>query len=482
MLLYVVMTNSSSSNNNHTTNNNNNNNSNNHDTVVNLPIDSIREDQRYSTLLPSIGSNDYEALKNDIMKNGIKLPLIINSSNILLDGYTRLRIAKELGLKEIPCIVKHSSNELEEKLFVLTINIHRRHLDVADRVKLGLEIKKLKEELYKGKEKRLLNLLQFQDKAKQTPISTTVLIGYDNNSDYSNDSNNNNNNDNRQRQKTRIDIWSEIAREVGISKSTLAKGNEIAEKAEKDQEIAKQLQEFFEKKRSLESVYRRLKEKEARANLKPIIEEGKARVEDLAKITILHGDFRDVLKDIPDNSIDLIFTDPPYDRASVPLLRDLAVLASRLLKPSGFIAVMYEHVILLELIDALRTAQDMEYYCTISMYMQDSREVFFKRNIEIGWKPIVVFQKRPMVAVENRFKDNIISDYKPDKSIHEWKQDLKSTMHVIRSLSKEGDTILDPMVGTGTTVEACLLLNRRCIAVEKDKELYEMLLRRYKSD
>jgi DNA modification methylase len=96
----------------------------------------------------------------------------------------------------------------------------------------------------------------------------------------------------------------------------------------------------------------------------------------------------------------------------------------------------------------------------------------------ITWKPIILYQKRPFIPTEYPFKDAVISR-RPDKYIHEWKEDTIPILHVIKALTKEGDTILDPMAGTGTTVEACLMLNRRCIAVEKDEELYEMLLKRF---
>ncbi len=44
---------------------------------------------------------------------------------------------------------------------------------------------------------------------------------------------------------------------------------------------------------------------------------------------------RDKGKEIAANSIDLIFTDPPYNQESVPLYGDLAKLAQRVLKPGG---------------------------------------------------------------------------------------------------------------------------------------------------
>jgi len=96
--------------------------------IINIPMAKIREDELYSKLLYPISNNEYETLKKDIADNGIKVPLIINSNNILLDGYTRLRIAKELQLDTVPCMVKHFSDPLEEELFILTVNAYRRQL------------------------------------------------------------------------------------------------------------------------------------------------------------------------------------------------------------------------------------------------------------------------------------------------------------------------------------------------------------------
>jgi predicted methyltransferase len=50
---------------------------------------------------------------------------------------------------------------------------------------------------------------------------------------------------------------------------------------------------------------------------------------------LLQGDLLDKGKEIPDNSIDLILTDPPYDEDSLPLYKDLSILAARVLKPGG---------------------------------------------------------------------------------------------------------------------------------------------------
>jgi len=444
---------------------NSNNNDNNYDRIVFLPIDSIKEEQHYSTLLPSIDAVKYSQLKDDIMKNGIKLPLVINSSNILLDGYTRLRIARELGLKELPCIIKTFDDRLEEELYILTINYYRRDLNTAQRGELLLRIMEKEQEI--SKRRSLMNLKPFRD------IMTEIGSSMTNNKSLITNITGEGHGTPSGRVRERI------AKEYKISTRTIDKIKRITEEAKRDAKIAEYWQEAKEGKRSINSVFRKVKEKEIRENIKHVIEEGKASLDDLKNIRIIHGDFRDVLKTIPNDSIDLIFTDPPYSKKDIDLVKDLFLLASRVLKPSGFIAVMYgqNHLDIFFKV-FLENSNNLRYYWTISLNLPESRELLNTKNAVIGWKPIFIFQKLPEIAVEHRFRDRI-SEPKPDKDIHEWKQDLRSAVHVISSFSKENDIVLDPMVGTGTTVEACLMLKRRCIAVEKDDEIYDVLLKRF---
>ncbi|MEM2920471.1 MAG: DNA methyltransferase [Candidatus Nitrosocaldus sp.] len=189
----------------------------------------------------------------------------------------------------------------------------------------------------------------------------------------------------------------------------------------------------------------------------------------------------EVTKDIPDNSID--FTDPQYAKDSIPLLKDLAVLASRVLKPSRSLAIIYGQNHIPEFFDAILSSSSstptLSYYWTIALHMLESQDVFFEKNIHICWESIYLYSRKNLcLKVERIFKDHI-SESKPDKSLHERKQDIGSAIHVIKSFSNENDLVLDPLAGTGTTIEASLILNRRIIAVEKDKEVYDLLLRRF---
>ena len=53
--------------------------------------------------------------------------------------------------------------------------------------------------------------------------------------------------------------------------------------------------------------------------------------------------------------------------------------------------------------------------------------------------------------------------------------------HIIQIFSKQGATILDPFIGSGTTAIACKNTNRKCIGFELNKEYYDIALKRLKT-
>jgi site-specific DNA-methyltransferase (adenine-specific) len=49
---------------------------------------------------------------------------------------------------------------------------------------------------------------------------------------------------------------------------------------------------------------------------------------------------------------------------------------------------------------------------------------------------------------------------------------------IIKYYTNEGDTILDPTMGSGSTGKACVSLNRKFIGIEKDKEYFDIATKR----
>lgn len=84
-------------------------------------------------LLPPLEVVEYENLKADIAANGVAVPIIYDENGDVLDGHHRLQICEELGIKDFPKIVKAGLTEAQKRSLARAVNIHRRHLNRAQR-------------------------------------------------------------------------------------------------------------------------------------------------------------------------------------------------------------------------------------------------------------------------------------------------------------------------------------------------------------
>ena len=55
------------------------------------------------------------------------------------------------------------------------------------------------------------------------------------------------------------------------------------------------------------------------------------------------------------------------------------------------------------------------------------------------------------------------------------------TLEILKMFSREGDVILDPFIGSGSTALACKLTNRNYIGIELDKTYYNLAKKRIKT-
>lgn len=83
-----------------------------------------------------------EAVANSIKEFGFKVPIIIDKDNVIVAGHTRLKAAKELGYKRVPCIIADDLTEEQLKAFRLVDN-KTAELATWDFEKLDLELSEL---------------------------------------------------------------------------------------------------------------------------------------------------------------------------------------------------------------------------------------------------------------------------------------------------------------------------------------------------
>ncbi|ADB88729.1 ParB N-terminal domain-containing protein [Saccharolobus islandicus] len=99
-----------------------------------IPIEEIKEVDEFKTFIPE--NNMYDKIKEDIAKNGIKVPLIVNQNYELINGYTRLKIARELGIKKVPVAVYETTDRADEYDLLVSTNLTQRQLSKAQALAL----------------------------------------------------------------------------------------------------------------------------------------------------------------------------------------------------------------------------------------------------------------------------------------------------------------------------------------------------------
>lgn len=182
-----------------------------------------------------------------------------------------------------------------------------------------------------------------------------------------------------------------------------------------------------------------------------------------------HGDFRKVLADLPNDCADLIFTDPPYDRDTIPLYGDLAELAARVLRPGGSMLAYCGQYALPEIM-AL-TLPHLRWWWLCGCYHEGGNHKSLPGiKTYVLWKPIVWFVKGTNGSSE--FVHDMIPRPMPDKTRHDWAQSTVDAEHYISKLSRPGGLVIDPFAGGGTTLAVAKQLGRRVIGAEADRSTY----------
>jgi ParB-like chromosome segregation protein Spo0J len=90
---------------------------------------------------PKMDDESYEALKVDIEAHGQSEPIVLWKKQ-LIDGRHRLRACKELGIKPIVTDIPSSEDPLA---YVISHNLHRRHLNTSQRAMIASKIANLGE-------------------------------------------------------------------------------------------------------------------------------------------------------------------------------------------------------------------------------------------------------------------------------------------------------------------------------------------------
>lgn len=219
----------------------------------------------------------------------------------------------------------------------------------------------------------------------------------------------------------------------------------------------------------------------------------------MLEINKIHlGDCLELMKDIPDKSIDLVLTDPPYlmnnhggqDQADKEFSRKLTTK-----KHIDFICNDFDWENTFNEFIRICKKVNLIIFCSnaqISRTMKFFEDKNYSVNLLIWDKPnpiplcngklisnleYIIFVKEKGAYFNNLLSSNEkLKTYKypaPRDRIHPTEKPIKLFEHILRLLSKTDDLILDCFSGSGTTAVACHNLKRRFICIEKDYDYWK---------
>lgn len=223
------------------------------------------------------------------------------------------------------------------------------------------------------------------------------------------------------------------------------------------------------------------------------------------------GDCLEVMRQIPDGSVDMVLCDLPYGTTPAlwdkPLsMVDLWEQYERIVKPSGAIVLFgsqpFSSLLVVSKIDWFRhewvwdkvnaanfgnaKRQPLKQHEQVLVFGQDPPNYYpiktpgkvnhSQGNAKQMESEVHRFNKRPPDDLSGlKFPKSILTypKHSSHSSLHPTQKDLGMCEYLIRTYSLPGDVVLDNCIGSGTTALAARNTERRFIGIEKDPGFYK---------
>jgi len=224
-------------------------------------------------------------------------------------------------------------------------------------------------------------------------------------------------------------------------------------------------------------------------------------------IKLMQGDCLERMTDIPDGSVDMILTDPPYGTTvckwdSIIPLEPMWEHLKRIIKPNRAIVMTASQPFTTTLISS---NMKMFKYCWVwhkrtSANIGAARFQPLKTHEDVvvfggNYKPQMVKGKmrkkggkvanpdvvggmKPVYYDSDEYFPVSVLDIKTERGYHQTQKPIALMEYMIKTYTNEGETVLDFTMGSGTTGVACVNTGRNFIGIEIDEGYFKIAQKR----
>jgi ParB-like chromosome segregation protein Spo0J len=390
-----------------------------------------------------------DTFKRSVAEKGVLEPLVITEGKQIISGHRRWLAAQDADLGSVPVRFTEFDSELAEREALIEFNRQREKTpgQIVNEFEEMLEIE--------------------QDRATQRQ------------SDGGNNEEGRENFPHPVSGKARNKAAEKV--NADVSGRTLEKGYTVKKKAEEGDETA---QEEWQKLQTGDTSFHRAKKNVEKAEAEQEIEQQREASTDETTVPVVEqADATDLLSRVDD--VDLLLTDPPYttDVADVRAFAEswLPKAIEVVGDDAAFIFVgaysdeLQAYLNVLDECGVRERTQVLVWTYRNTLGQSPSDE--YKRN----WQAVLFVQSvpatelnAPLTTERWAVQDVNAPDGRHDGRHHKWEKPTELLERFIRHTTEEGDTVLDPFVGTGTTALVADDLGREIVAGDESAEMLEL--------
>jgi len=205
-------------------------------------------------------------------------------------------------------------------------------------------------------------------------------------------------------------------------------------------------------------------------------------------IKLIQGDCLEVMKEIPDKSVDLVLTDPPYGMSFKSNYREEKykeiINDSDLSWLDYFVNEIYRvtkentaHYVFCSFhnIDLFKQALEKKFTIKNLLVWEKNNTGMGDLTADFASKTEFIWfiQKGRREIIGSR-DPNIFTARKTGNNFHPTEKPIDLMEYLLSKFSNSEDTILDPFMGAGSTGIACKLSKRKFIGIELDQDYFKI--------